>query len=267
MKESQLNKSKFSKFAKEGTISKITDKGFGFISREEEQNDLFFHSNELIDVSFDELRIGDLVGFEIVVGSKGQTAINIGRDFRKFDDDEIDDDEIDIGEEVRLAIESLSSQLAVMIAKNPAALEYIEWRDLERLIAEVFSGLGFDAELTPSSKDGGKDVVVICKVSNETRSYAVEIKHWRLGNRVGNGVIMEFLHVIARENRNGGLFLATGGYCDNAFENLTEIDRQKLRFGTDEKVVSLCRNYVRAQEGIWSPPKQLDEVVFKDTVF
>lgn len=262
-----MNKSKFSNLAQEGTIAKITDKGFGFISRAEEEKNLFFHSNELIDVSFNNLQLGDLVGFEIVEGPKGQAAINIGRARRQFDDEEIDDEEIDIGKEVLIAIESLSSQLAVMVARNPAALECIEWRDLERLIAEVFSGLGFDAELTPSSKDGGKDVVVTCTVSNETRSYAVEIKHWRSGNRVGNGVIMEFLHVIARENRNGGLLLATCGYCDNAFENLTEIDRPKIRFGTDEKVVSLCRNYVRAQEGIWFPPTQLDEVIFKDTGF
>ena len=45
----------------EGTIARLTDKGFGFISREGQEKDLFFHSNELVNVKFDELREGDKV--------------------------------------------------------------------------------------------------------------------------------------------------------------------------------------------------------------
>ena len=41
----------------EGTIKKLTDKGFGFISTGGEK-DLFFHSNSLEGVSYDELNEG-----------------------------------------------------------------------------------------------------------------------------------------------------------------------------------------------------------------
>jgi len=44
-----------------GKIARLTDRGFGFISREGEQKDLFFHSNELQGVSFNDLREGDEV--------------------------------------------------------------------------------------------------------------------------------------------------------------------------------------------------------------
>ncbi len=57
----------------------ITDKGFGFISREGEAKDLFFHSNELIGVTFDELKEGDAVTFEVVDGEKGPSAKNVSR--------------------------------------------------------------------------------------------------------------------------------------------------------------------------------------------
>jgi hypothetical protein len=30
-------------------------------------------------------------------------------------------------------------------------------------------------------------------------------------------------------------------YCDNAFEQITEIDWQKLRFADKEKIIGLCR--------------------------
>jgi len=62
-----------------GTIKTLTGKGFGFISREGEEKDLFFHSSELQGVSFDELRVGDEVTFEVVDGDKGPAATNVER--------------------------------------------------------------------------------------------------------------------------------------------------------------------------------------------
>ncbi len=61
----------------QGTIAKKTDKGFGFIKREGQEKDLFFHSNELKDVSFDDLREGDKVTFEVADSPKGLNAVNI----------------------------------------------------------------------------------------------------------------------------------------------------------------------------------------------
>lgn len=62
-----------------GTIKTKTDKGFGFISRDGETKDLFFHANDLKDVSFDEIQVGDAVTFEIVNGDKGPSAKNVAR--------------------------------------------------------------------------------------------------------------------------------------------------------------------------------------------
>ena len=45
----------------EGTIKTLTPKGFGFIAREGEVKDLFFHSKELKGVTYDELKVGDKV--------------------------------------------------------------------------------------------------------------------------------------------------------------------------------------------------------------
>jgi cold shock protein len=62
-----------------GTIKSLTTKGFGFISREGETKDLFFHSSELKGVMFDELQEGDTVTFEVVDGEKGPAAVNVSR--------------------------------------------------------------------------------------------------------------------------------------------------------------------------------------------
>lgn len=60
----------------EGTIKKLTDKGFGFINTGGAK-DLFFHSSSLQGVRFDELREGQTVSFTEAQGQKGPCAENV----------------------------------------------------------------------------------------------------------------------------------------------------------------------------------------------
>lgn len=62
-----------------GSIKKLTDKGFGFITAEGLEKDLFFHSNSLVDVTFAELREGDAVSFDTEETPKGLSAANVKR--------------------------------------------------------------------------------------------------------------------------------------------------------------------------------------------
>lgn len=62
-----------------GTIKTLTPRGFGFIAREGEAKDLFFHSKELKGVTYDELKVGDKVTFEVVEGEKGPAAVGVQR--------------------------------------------------------------------------------------------------------------------------------------------------------------------------------------------
>lgn len=62
-----------------GTIQRLTDKGFGFISVDGEEKDLFFHSSALVDVSYEELNEGDKVTFETEDSDKGPRATNVSR--------------------------------------------------------------------------------------------------------------------------------------------------------------------------------------------
>lgn len=62
-----------------GVIKKKMDKGFGFIAIEGQAKDLFFHSNSLVDVTFDEIKEGDNVTFETEETPKGLNAVNVKR--------------------------------------------------------------------------------------------------------------------------------------------------------------------------------------------
>lgn len=60
----------------EGTIKKLTDRGFGFINTGGSK-DLFFHSKSLQGVSYEELREGQKVTFTEGQGPKGPCAENV----------------------------------------------------------------------------------------------------------------------------------------------------------------------------------------------
>jgi len=63
----------------QGTIARIMDKGYGFIAVEGQEKDLFFHSNELQNVAFDDLQEGDAVEFEVSEGEKGPQATQVSK--------------------------------------------------------------------------------------------------------------------------------------------------------------------------------------------
>ena len=51
-----------------GTIKRLMDRGFGFIKAEGQEEDLFFHRNDIEGVDFASLREGQEVEFEIGQG-------------------------------------------------------------------------------------------------------------------------------------------------------------------------------------------------------
>ncbi|MBU2564485.1 cold shock domain-containing protein [Patescibacteria group bacterium] len=65
---------------KSGKIKRLTDRGFGFIEYDESDKDLFFHSNELKGVEFNDLKEGDKVTFEIADSPKGPNATNVSKE-------------------------------------------------------------------------------------------------------------------------------------------------------------------------------------------
>jgi cold shock CspA family protein len=77
-----------------GIIKKKTDKGFGFITPEGEDKDLFFHGKCLVGIQFDELNEGDCVNFETEVTPKGSNAVRVSPEWAAETKDELPSDEL-----------------------------------------------------------------------------------------------------------------------------------------------------------------------------
>jgi len=177
---------------------------------------------------------------------------------------EIESDLVNLNYEEIIKI--VSKTFIEKIAENPLFLENIEWREMEKTLSEIFEGLAFKVNLTPPSKDGGKDLILEMTKEGTSISYIVEVKHWRSRQRVGQNNVKEFVRVICNEKRGSGLFLSTYGFTENAFEGLSEIERAKIRFGNQEKIVSLCKTYLKVKSGIWTPLNDIQEVLFEQTI-
>ncbi len=60
----------------QGTIKRLTDRGFGFIDTGSGK-DLFFHMSAVEGTTFDQLQEGQQVSFEHGQGAKGPCAENV----------------------------------------------------------------------------------------------------------------------------------------------------------------------------------------------
>ncbi len=59
-----------------GTVKRLTDKGFGFIETASGK-DMFFHKSSVEGVSYESLQVGQPVSFNEARGAKGPRAENV----------------------------------------------------------------------------------------------------------------------------------------------------------------------------------------------
>lgn len=168
---------------------------------------------------------------------------------------------------VDLIIKETMARLVRALAENPGLLVSLEWRDLERVLGEVFEGLGFDTTVTKASGDGGYDIELSCFSGGRSRRFLVELKHWMgSGQRPSSRIVSAFLDVVAREvGAERGLLISTSGFTAPVLAR-REIRYEKVALGGPEKVIAFCEQYVRTESGVYVPnPELLPELLFAGT--
>lgn len=83
-----------------------------------------------------------------------------------------------------------------------------DWRILEEMIAEIFSGFGYNVELKKMTRDGGADIIAFGKRDGKNEKILIECKHWR--NKIGVKPIRELIGVaVIQGELPTGIILAT----------------------------------------------------------
>jgi len=94
--------------------------------------------------------------------------------------------------------------------KDPALLKSINRRRFEELVAELFSGFGYEVELTQKTRDGGKDIIAI-KRKEVNVKYLIECKRPEVGNPVRVKTVRE-LHGVRDDDGATKAILVTSTY-------------------------------------------------------
>ncbi len=120
-------------------------------------------------------------------------------------------------------IRSVNSTLLESVIKDPQMVYSISPRQFEEISAEIFTRLGYEVTLTPTSGDGGADLHVAKRDDLGSFVYFVECKQYAPDRPIGVGLVRQLLGSIEMGQATAGLLLTTSSFTSGA----RDIERQK----------------------------------------
>lgn len=88
----------------------------------------------------------------------------------------------------------------------------------EDLIKVMLSKMGFEAETTSKTVDGGIDVIAINRAPLFAGKYIIQCKKYATDNKVGEPVIRDLYGVVNSENANKGVLITTSSFSSKAVD-------------------------------------------------
>lgn len=191
-------------------------KGFGFITDYETGKDIFVHYSSIPNEGFKSITAGDEVTFDIIDGKIGPAAANVFR-VNTSQNEEIFGNKND-NQKLAPIVVDINEELKKYLSKHPEKLYDLSPRKFEELIAEILSDFGFDVELTPATRDGGKDIYAYIK--NQVCSFLVfvECKKWTPSQHVGIEVVQRLYGVQQINKANKSMVVTTSYFTNPAIE-------------------------------------------------
>lgn len=103
------------------------------------------------------------------------------------------------------------------IARDPNTLDSLNPREFEEVAAEIFASAGYSVQLTPATRDGGYDLMVIHRDPlGIERTSIVECKKYNIENKVGVGLIRALYGVKTFLGVSDGILLTTSTFTQDS---------------------------------------------------
>ena len=100
---------------------------------------------------------------------------------------------------------------------RPASFQ-VNPREFEEMIAFIFQSNGFEIELTPLARDGGRDVFAIQRSLGVLTRWLVECKRYAAAHKVGVELVRQLYGVLMNEQANKALLVTTSSFTAGARE-------------------------------------------------
>ena len=135
-----------------------------------------------------------------------------------------------------LIVTSIDDEVKKYLKKHPQKLYELHPRKFEELVASILKDLGFEVELTPATRDGGRDI--IAHVRNAVSSYLtyIECKRYAADNKVGVGIVREVIGVHHIRKPTKSIIVTTSFFSKDAIKEAEAMESQlDLKEFTDIK--------------------------------
>lgn len=248
-----------------GIIVRLSDSGFGYIARVGDDRDLFFHSNELTDTEFDELRVGDILEFNVAEGLKGPIAVNVGRNGGGFVGHTWSAKKVElesaearvVAREVIESFQTLTPDLIQHLKRENSDIEKVHPEVCEHLVAELMASAGWDeVKLVGRSTDTSADIFAVHYMPGGFDipvRYFVEVKRHK--NRIGVEVFDQVYGAMILERERHGwhvaLIVALGGISNTRKFSRDEYRKKGLEVRDKEDLIRWLDDYEPKANGLW----------------
>ena len=107
--------------------------------------------------------------------------------------------------------------------------------EFEYFIAGLYEAMGYSAEVTHGSHDGGKDIIL----SKGKKSYVVEVKLYEQENKISREKIQKLHSAMIDTDANGAIFVTTSDFTKEA---LAYADKHNIVTVNGTKLSKLIKN-------------------------
>lgn len=127
---------------------------------------------------------------------------------------------------VQIDIQETNDQLLKYLSQNPNYIYQLSSRKFEELIAEILIRKGYEVELTPATRDGGKDIYAAHKTDLGSFLYIIECKKYAPNNKIGVSILRDLYGVVSKENATCGIIATTSYFTKPAKDFQREVQFQ-----------------------------------------
>jgi restriction system protein len=118
--------------------------------------------------------------------------------------------------EVKPRIILANENLIERLRREPDSIYTLTSRKFEELIADLLSDFGYDVELTPATRDGGKDILAYMTTPHGKLLCLVEAKKHRRDRPVGVELVRQLYGTLTDADANSAMLVTTSSFSKEA---------------------------------------------------
>ncbi|HCK65609.1 MAG TPA: restriction endonuclease [Anaerolineae bacterium] len=126
---------------------------------------------------------------------------------------------------------------------KPETIEFLQnmnSRDFEHLIERLYNSMGYDTELTPPQKDGGRDIIVKHTKPAKREILLIECKRYR--GTVGVEVVNRLLGIVSSEKANKGVLVTSGKFTKYA--QIFSKENPRIELISNQELIPLLNEHL-----------------------